>query len=313
MSLFLCMVLESVLVLFSYKWWPVFPAQLVKEAVFFPLYILASFVEDKVTICSWIYLWPFYSVPLIYTSVFVPAPYHSSVLAWKIPWTEEPGGFQSVGSQKSQTHGHDWATNITERNPQKVYTYKLVSYQPCYCVLRLSKSLFWIQFAESSWRAPVPPDGWACLSDGTSTLTHSTKALTAHPAHHHAGPDEPRRPLSSPAPPAVLCAVWGCGNSPSCQDWWSVLALWDNVSAALGTSPAAAKNPGGHRNDMNHGSKNSGKEKSRSRRKKSIVREVSQTWKDKYQCSHSYAESERMIQRNLCRKRKQTHRSRNQT
>ena len=33
---------------------------------FFPLYILASFVEDKVSIGSWIYLWAFYSVPLIY-------------------------------------------------------------------------------------------------------------------------------------------------------------------------------------------------------------------------------------------------------
>ena len=25
---------------------------------------------------------------------------HSSMLAWEIPWTEEPGGLQSVGSQK---------------------------------------------------------------------------------------------------------------------------------------------------------------------------------------------------------------------
>ena len=48
---------------------------LVKEAVFFPLYILASFVEDKVTIGSWIYLWAFYFVPLLYISVFVPIPY----------------------------------------------------------------------------------------------------------------------------------------------------------------------------------------------------------------------------------------------
>ena len=28
---------------------------------------------------------------------------HSSTLAWKIPWTEEPGGLQSMGSLKSQT------------------------------------------------------------------------------------------------------------------------------------------------------------------------------------------------------------------
>ena len=28
---------------------------------------------------------------------------HSSILAWRIPWTEEPGRLQSMGSQKSQT------------------------------------------------------------------------------------------------------------------------------------------------------------------------------------------------------------------
>ena len=28
---------------------------------------------------------------------------HSSILAWEIPWTEEPGGLQSMGSQKGQT------------------------------------------------------------------------------------------------------------------------------------------------------------------------------------------------------------------
>ena len=28
---------------------------------------------------------------------------HSSLLAWEIPWTNEPGGLQSLGSQKSRT------------------------------------------------------------------------------------------------------------------------------------------------------------------------------------------------------------------
>ena len=31
----------------------------------------------------------------------------SSILAWEIPWTEEPGGLQSIGSQRV---GHDLAT-----------------------------------------------------------------------------------------------------------------------------------------------------------------------------------------------------------
>ena len=34
---------------------------------------------------------------------------HSSILAWRIPWMEEPGGLQSTGSQRV---GHDWATSL---------------------------------------------------------------------------------------------------------------------------------------------------------------------------------------------------------
>ena len=33
---------------------------------------------------------------------------HSSTLAWRIPWREEPGGLQSMGSQRVE---HDWATS----------------------------------------------------------------------------------------------------------------------------------------------------------------------------------------------------------
>ena len=35
---------------------------------------------------------------------------HSSILAWKIPWTEKPGNLQSMGSQRV---GHDWATSLS--------------------------------------------------------------------------------------------------------------------------------------------------------------------------------------------------------
>ena len=34
---------------------------------------------------------------------------HSSILAWKIPWTEEPGRLQSMGSQRV---GHDCGTSL---------------------------------------------------------------------------------------------------------------------------------------------------------------------------------------------------------
>ena len=46
---------------------------------------------------------------------------HSSTLAWKIPWTEEPGGLQSMGSLKSQDtteqlHFHFSLSRIGEGN-----------------------------------------------------------------------------------------------------------------------------------------------------------------------------------------------------
>ena len=42
---------------------------------------------------------------------------HSSILAWRIPWTEEPGRLQSMGWQRV---GHDWATN-THTHTHKYY------------------------------------------------------------------------------------------------------------------------------------------------------------------------------------------------
>ena len=34
---------------------------------------------------------------------------HSSTLAWKVPWTEDPGRLQSTGSLRV---GHDWVTSL---------------------------------------------------------------------------------------------------------------------------------------------------------------------------------------------------------
>ena len=42
---------------------------------------------------------------------------HSSILAWKIPWTEDPGRLKSMGSQRV---GHDWATSLTDSLPNWV-------------------------------------------------------------------------------------------------------------------------------------------------------------------------------------------------
>ena len=41
---------------------------------------------------------------------------NTSILAWTVPWTKEPGGLQSMGSQRV---GYDWAINniLTEKMP----------------------------------------------------------------------------------------------------------------------------------------------------------------------------------------------------
>ena len=42
----------------------------------------------------------------------------SSILAWRIPWTEEPGGLQSIGSQRVK---HDWVTKRTHTAPTVLF------------------------------------------------------------------------------------------------------------------------------------------------------------------------------------------------
>ena len=46
---------------------------------------------------------------------------HSSILAWRIPWTEEPGGLQFMGSQRiwhDWVHIHTYADSDRTRNPE---------------------------------------------------------------------------------------------------------------------------------------------------------------------------------------------------
>ena len=44
---------------------------------------------------------------------------HSSTIAWRIPWTEEPGGLQSMGPKRIR---HDLATETTAQKTQPCCT-----------------------------------------------------------------------------------------------------------------------------------------------------------------------------------------------
>ena len=54
----------------------------------------------------------------------------SSILAWRIPWTEEPGGLQSMGSQRV---GHDWSDLAAAAAPPSVLYSGLSTQHPPHC------------------------------------------------------------------------------------------------------------------------------------------------------------------------------------
>ena len=82
---------------------------------------------------------------------------HSSILAWRIPWTEEPGKLQFTGSQKVRC---DWATFTHTQLP---YNVVLVSA---------------IQWSESAACIHIPPPSWTSLPPNP----HAT------PLGHHRAP-----------------------------------------------------------------------------------------------------------------------------
>ena len=50
---------------------------------------------------------------------------HSSTIAWKIPWTEEPGRLESMGSQRVR---HDWETSLSKGLGKTLIPFSLVSF-----------------------------------------------------------------------------------------------------------------------------------------------------------------------------------------
>ena len=71
---------------------------------------------------------------------------HSSILAWKIPWTAEPGRLPSMGSQRV---GHDWATSLsTHQTPTYLRTFSLIVSSAWNLSLPFSYS--WLSFLPES-------------------------------------------------------------------------------------------------------------------------------------------------------------------
>ena len=116
---------------------------------------------------------------------------HSSTLAWKIPWTEEPGRLQSMGSLRV---GYDWASSL---------------------------SLFTFMHWRRQWHPtpvflPGESQGWGslvgCRLWGRTRFGHDWSDLAAAAA---AGLYVAQPGILSFCSPSSLCLPWACPRGTS--------------------------------------------------------------------------------------------------
>ena len=88
---------------------------------------------------------------------------HSSILAWRIPWTEESHGLQSMGPQKVR---HDWSTNTHTHTHTHTHGCQLIRH-PSQCI-----SLFDLVFSCSI----------VSFCDPTNCTTNASLSFTISPS-----------------------------------------------------------------------------------------------------------------------------------
>ena len=100
---------------------------------------------------------------------------HSTILAWRIPWMEEPGGLESTGSQRV---GHDWATSLhftsnltpTFISGNHKFVFSVCGYISVLCMSSFVSFFFWnskykwywVSDVISTWHA----ENMTCLERG---------------------------------------------------------------------------------------------------------------------------------------------------
>ena len=104
---------------------------------------------------------------------------YSSILSWRIPWTEEPGRLQFMGSQRVR---HDWMTN----------THKLTEF--------ISKYI--IQFSSVAHSCPTLRDPMNCSTPSLPVHHQLLKSTQTH-VHWVSDAIQPSHSLLSPSPPAL--------------------------------------------------------------------------------------------------------------
>jgi len=73
---------------------------------------------------------------------------HSSILAWRTPWTEESGSLQSIGSQRAGHDWGDWAHTPQDKRCLELHIYFLLSGSPTRTKLQKMRDYFRIFVTE---------------------------------------------------------------------------------------------------------------------------------------------------------------------
>ena len=140
---------------------------------------------------------------------------HSSTLAWKIPWTEEPGGLQPIGSLESDTtewlHFHFSLSCIGEGNGNPLQCSWLENPRDggaWWAVISgVSKSQIWLKQLSSSSRSEIPWGFHMGQAPWLATLPYSENFV------------------HSPSP-ELLPFRWGKVSDSLCSFHDTILPLW---------------------------------------------------------------------------------------
>ena len=116
---------------------------------------------------------------------------HSRILVWRIPWTEEPDGLQSIGSQRVE---HDWSD--------------------------LAHMHRYIQLSSVTQSCPTLCNPMDCSTPGLP-VHHQTPVLAQTNAHQINDDIQLSHPLLSPSPPALnLSQHQGFSKESVLHIWW---------------------------------------------------------------------------------------------
>ena len=116
---------------------------------------------------------------------------HSRILVWRIPWTEEPDGLQSIGSQRVE---HDWSD--------------------------LAHMHRYIQLSSVTQSCPTLCNPMDCSTPGLP-VHHQTLVLAQTNAHLISDDIQLSHPLLSPSPPALnLSQRQGFSKESVLHIWW---------------------------------------------------------------------------------------------